>query len=53
MMHNCIEDELGYNAPSYDKPYKAYQFVDNWNTWDDVPDNWKAKVQTIFAEYFS
>ena len=52
MMHNCVEDELGYAAPTSDKPYKAYQYVNNWNTWEDVPENWKAKVQIIFADYF-
>ena len=52
MMHNCVEDELGYAAPTSDKPYKAYQYVNNWNTWEDIPENWRAKVQTIFANYF-
>lgn len=52
MMHNCIEDELGYAAPNSDKPYKAYQFVNSWETWDDVPANWKNIVRTIFAPYF-
>lgn len=52
MMHNCVEDELGYVAPTSDKPYKAYQYVNNWNTWEYVPENWKVKVQIIFADYF-
>lgn len=51
MMQNCIEDELGYTAPSSDKPYKAYQFVEDWNTWEDVPDNWKKKMKIVFHEY--
>lgn len=52
MMHNCVEDELGYTPPSSDKPFKAYQYVSRWNTWDDVPENWKSKIHTIFAGYF-
>lgn len=51
MMHNCIEDVLGYPAPSSDKPYKAYKFVKNWKTWDDVPVHWREKMKTVFQEY--
>ena len=51
MMHNCIEDELGYPAPSSDKPFKAYQHVKDWKTWDDVPDNWREKMRIVFQEY--
>lgn len=51
MMHECIEDELGYQPPSSEKPFKAYQFVSQWKSWDDVPDNWKEKMGIIFKEY--
>ena len=51
MMKNCVEDELGYPAPSSEKPYKAFLFVKDWNSWDDVPDNWKAKMRIVFREY--
>lgn len=51
MMHNCIEDELGYNAPSSDKPYKAYKFVSQWKKWDDVPDRWKEVMKKVFHEF--
>lgn len=51
MMHNCIEDELGYPAPSSDKPFMAYQYVKGWNTWDDVPENWREKMKIVFHEY--
>ncbi|WP_263597053.1 ATP-dependent nuclease [Metabacillus idriensis] len=27
MLENCIEDILGYKAPSKEKPYKAYSFI--------------------------
>lgn len=49
MMEECVEDELGYPAPSRDKPYKAYERVKDWRTWDDVPDNWKRKMRTVFS----
>ena len=51
VMHNCIEDKLGYPAPCSDKPYKAYECVKNWNSWNDVPDTWKEVMKIIFAEF--
>lgn len=53
MMHNCVEDELGYTAPSSDKPFKAYLQVKDWKTWDDVPSNWKNKMKVVFSEFAS
>lgn len=51
MMHNCVEDELGYTDPKSDKPFKPYKQVKDWQTWDDVPDNWKNKMKIVFSEY--
>ena len=53
MMHNCVEDELGYDAPTSDKPYKAYQYVNSWNSWEEVPENWRNIMRNIFSQYFS
>lgn len=50
MMQECVEDELGYDAPSHDKPFKAYEHVKNWLVWDDVPDNWKSKMRRVFYD---
>lgn len=54
MMQECLEDELGYPAPSSEKPYKAYQKTLEWNgDWENVTPNWKTKIETIiFPEYF-
>jgi putative ATP-dependent endonuclease of OLD family len=51
MMHNCIEDELGYKAPSSDKPYHAFLVVKDWNNWHCVPENWKQIVRKVFSEF--
>lgn len=51
MMHNCVEDELGYTAPNSDKPYKAYCRVKEWKTWSDVPENWRSKMKIVFSEF--
>lgn len=49
MMEECVEDELGYPDPGRDKPYKAYEHVQNWSSWDDVPDKWKEKMRIVFS----
>ena len=51
MMHNCVEDVLGYEAPLFDKPYKAYCFVKDWLTWANVPNGWKNAMRDIFWEH--
>jgi len=53
MMHDCVEDELGYTPPSSDKPYKAYEKVKRWESWNDVPASWKEIIKKIFHEYSS
>jgi len=51
MMHNCVEEELGYDSPNSDKPYCAYKFVKDWTDWSMVPENWKKIMRVIFSEY--
>lgn len=51
MLEN-IEDELGYAAPSAEKPFKAYQKTKEWgDTWEDIPEKWRAKMASIFDGY--
>lgn len=51
VLGNCIEDVLGYPAPSSNKPYKAYCFIkENWSKWSDVKAEWKTVMQKIFNE---
>lgn len=39
MLEECIEDLLGYPAPSGEKPFKAYQEAQRWgDNWNDVPE---------------
>lgn len=51
MLEECIEDNLGYDAPSKDKPYKAYLKTKDWTTFEDIPDNWKAVLRRVFEGY--
>lgn len=51
VLENCVEDVLGYPAPSSDKPYRAYCYINkNWNEWKDVNAKWKIVMQHIFNE---
>lgn len=51
-MQENIEDEIGYKAPSYDKPFKAYQETLKWgDEWESIPENWEKKMLEIFGDY--
>lgn len=50
VLHNDIEDVIGYPSPNADKPFKAYKYVcDNWNNWNDVSKEWKKCIEKIFC----
>lgn len=54
LIHMCenIEDEIGYAAPTSEKPFKAYQETQKWgDDWAGVPETWKTKMNEIFGEY--
>lgn len=55
MLHNCIEDVLGYPPPSNEKPYKAYKYIsENWgNDFESISQEWKVIVENLFQESFS
>lgn len=53
ILEECIEDLLGYDAPSYDKPYKAYTEVKGWDTWDDMPPSFKGVLERAFSGYLT
>ena len=51
VLDKCIEDVLGYPAPSKDKPLCAYKFIqDNWKCWNDISKAWRVCVEKIFNE---
>lgn len=49
-IENSIEDILGYQASSKDKPYKALKFIqENWNNdYAKISDAWKKIIESIF-----
>lgn len=51
-VHECIEDLLGYAAPSKEKPFKAFKHCSSWGEdWNDVPPNIRDLVSLAFAPY--
>ncbi|MGL4605286.1 MAG: AAA family ATPase [Iodobacter sp.] len=51
-MRENIEDEIGYKAPSSEKPFKAYIQTQTWgDEWATVPIKWKEKMIEIFGDY--
>ena len=51
MLKECIEDALGYDAPSKDKPFKAHLETKDWKEYKDVPEEWQKVVDMVFKDY--
>ncbi len=49
-MAENVEDEVGYAAPSAEKPLRAFQETAKWDDWDSVPDSWKQRMKQIFGD---
>ncbi|WP_290574610.1 AAA family ATPase, partial [Leeuwenhoekiella sp.] len=56
MLDNCIEDVLGYKAPSSNKPFIAFEYIQkNWldSKWENVGIKWKEIVtKKVFPQVF-
>ncbi|MGG1573508.1 AAA family ATPase [Fictibacillus sp. NRS-1165] len=50
MLENCIEDILGYKAPTNEKPFKAFSFIkSNWGEdWNSITPQWRNIMEKIF-----
>jgi putative ATP-dependent endonuclease of OLD family len=53
MIEECIEDILGYSAPTKEKPYKAHKHIqENWgNDFDSLPEKWKEIFLDLCSPY--
>jgi putative ATP-dependent endonuclease of the OLD family len=54
-LENCIEDILGYIAPTSEKPFRAYRYINsNWGrSWDECSSgDWKTLMERIFSTSF-
>lgn len=41
MLEECLENSLGYEPPTADKPYRTYVETSKWSGWNDVPKQWR------------
>lgn len=52
IMHENVEQEIGYPPPSSEKPYMAFLETQKWgDAWEGIPEPWKAKTKEIFGEF--
>ncbi|MGG4409246.1 AAA family ATPase [Niallia taxi] len=54
-LENCLEDIIGYPAPSSEKPFRAYRYINsNWGgTWAECSSgDWKILMERIFTTSF-
>jgi putative ATP-dependent endonuclease of the OLD family len=51
LIENTIEDILGYDEPTSEKPYKAFKHIsNNWgDEWLDVQENWRIIFEARIA----
>ncbi|WP_408008305.1 ATP-dependent nuclease [Pseudalkalibacillus sp. A8] len=49
VLEECMEDLLGYKPVSDNKPYRAYQFIEqNWGEdWEQVNPQWKSIIEFL------
>ena len=43
-----LEEALGYTPPSSDKPFKAFEYVNNWNSHTDAAEQWRDSICKLF-----
>ena len=51
MLEENIEDTLGYEAPTKDKPFKAHLETKAWEKFEDIPQVWQNVIKKIFKDY--
>lgn len=51
MLKENIEDTLGYDAPSKDKPFKAHLETKDWEKFEDIPADWQTVINKVFENY--
>ncbi|QKT02807.1 AAA family ATPase [Ectothiorhodospiraceae bacterium 2226] len=52
VLEECMEDVLGYPAPSSEKPFKAFKVAYGWgDSWGDVPPALRVIIEKRFPGY--
>jgi len=53
VVNECIEDLLGYESPSSEKPYHAYNHTLTWGTnYEGIPENLRIVIERAYAPWF-
>lgn len=48
-LEECLENVLGYSAPTLEKPFTAYTYAKAWgDNWTDVPEKWRLIMEQAF-----
>ncbi len=51
VLQDCLEEALGYSAPTRDKPYHTFKHIhENWNSLSSIPSAWKIAFNFLFGE---
>lgn len=53
LMHENVEDVVGYEAPKNDKPLRAFTETTSWDDVGDLPEGWRIKLEEIFGDYLA
>ncbi|MEQ7054027.1 AAA family ATPase [Paenibacillaceae sp. P-4] len=48
VLEECLEECLGYQAPSSDKPFRTHLETSKWKEKSDIPESWKTVFQRAF-----
>jgi len=48
VLENCIEDVMGYPAPSSEKPYQAFKKSEGWDSYTEIPEKWREVFEAVF-----
>ncbi|MDY6992365.1 MAG: AAA family ATPase [Pseudomonadota bacterium] len=52
VLKECMEDILGYPAPTSEKPFKAYKVTNAWgSSWENVPEDLRLIMEKLFDGY--
>ncbi|MFS0558183.1 ATP-dependent nuclease [Brevibacillus sp. 179-C9.3 HS] len=48
VLEECLENCLGYKAPSSNKPYRTYIETSKWTCYEDIPEAWANVLKKAF-----
>lgn len=49
VLKECLENALGYDPPSHDKPFRVYEKSQTWSDLSDVPPKWKEAFHGVLG----